>query len=92
MLLSCRCTSQITPEGNYQAINPDVRRKAVAYFTVKKEKKIQATCFHYLYKECLAVKGPNLSLTTDLTVFASKHGLKSQQSAVFTHVLTGRAE
>ncbi|XP_045926565.1 rab11 family-interacting protein 2 isoform X2 [Micropterus dolomieu] len=33
MLLSCRCTSQITPVGNYQAINPDVRRMAVTYFT-----------------------------------------------------------
>lgn len=37
MLLSCRCTSQITPEGNYQAINPDIRRVVAAYITVKKK-------------------------------------------------------
>lgn len=48
-LLSCRCTSQITPEGNYQAINPDVMRMAAAYFAVKK-KSMQLVSIHYLHE------------------------------------------
>lgn len=55
MLLSCRCTSQITPEGNYQAINPDIRRMAAAYFTVKEGKKIE-TCSFRFCEECVCAR------------------------------------
>lgn len=46
MLLSCRCTSQITPEGNYQAINPDIRRMDAAYLGADRKRWIYTAFFH----------------------------------------------
>lgn len=62
MLLSCRCTSQITPEGNYQAINPDIRRMAAAYLRGReKERGIHTAFFHRRHNVSPRVRGPVLS-------------------------------
>lgn len=75
MLLSCRCTSQITPEGNYQAINPDIRRMAAAYLRGReKERGIHTTFFHRRHNVSPS-GGPYLAPATDPNTLASERHL-----------------
>lgn len=75
MLLSCRCTSQITPEGNYQAINPDIRRMAAAYLRGReKERGIHTTFFHRRH-DVSPRGGPHLAPATDPNTLASERHL-----------------